>query len=134
MNATSSGSLRRRLMLWMLVPVLLVSTVLFVDAYRGAREAARRAVDHAWPRPSGWVMLAAMELTLGDPAAALDVLDRGEAAGVAPDALALVNRAACLRHLGRHDEAEAVVARLVATGVPEAEARARVDRLAPPPR
>jgi two-component system sensor histidine kinase TctE len=45
MSSRATGSLRRRLILWLLGPTLLVSTVLVFDAYRGAREAADRAYD-----------------------------------------------------------------------------------------
>ncbi len=45
MSTRTVGSLRRRLILWLLGPMLVVSTVLFFDAYRGAREAADSAYD-----------------------------------------------------------------------------------------
>jgi len=45
MSVRSAGSLRRRLLLWLLGPMLLLSTVLFVDAYRSARAVADRAYD-----------------------------------------------------------------------------------------
>lgn len=45
MSTPVSSSLRRRLILWFLGPMLLVSTVIFFDAYRSAREVADRAYD-----------------------------------------------------------------------------------------
>jgi two-component system sensor histidine kinase TctE len=45
MSARGIWSLRRRLMIWLLVPMLLVGTALFFEAYRSAREAADRAYD-----------------------------------------------------------------------------------------
>jgi len=45
MSERSGWSLRRRLLAWLLGPVLLVSAGLLLDAYRGARQAADRAYD-----------------------------------------------------------------------------------------
>lgn len=45
MKAPGGWSLRRRLLFWLLVPVLLVSAALLLDAYRGARRAADQAYD-----------------------------------------------------------------------------------------
>lgn len=57
MKTTGGWSLRRRLLIWLLVPVLLVSVALLLDAYRGAR----RAADHAYDG-----LIAASALAIAD--------------------------------------------------------------------
>ncbi|MCP4869639.1 MAG: hypothetical protein GY898_13065 [Proteobacteria bacterium] len=70
-----------------------------------------------------------MELTTGHPEGTLESLDEARRQGLPDLPASLVNRAVAARLLGNEAEYAAALEGLARLGIPEDQARARVDRL-----